>query len=173
MHSPAGIIGRLERFGEALPGVCACVNEADARRRPPSGNWSILEVVRHLVDEEREDFRARLRLTLEGGGPWPKIDPASWAIARRYNEQDFGASIGEFVRERQDSVAWLRSLGSAVDWTRSYQHPTFGPVPAGDLLAAWAAHDALHLRQIAKRLHELAARDGAPHSTIYAGEWTA
>jgi hypothetical protein len=40
---------------------------------------------------------------------------------------------------------------------------------AGDLLASWAAHDARHLEQIAKRLHGLAARDGTPYSVAYAG----
>jgi hypothetical protein len=39
------------------------------------------------------------------------------------------------------------------------------------LLASWAAHDALHLRQIARRLHGLAARDAGPYGVAYAGEW--
>lgn len=169
------LIARLERFAEALPGVAACVTEADARWKPPSGNWSVLEVVRHLIDEEREDFRARLRATLDGAAEWPRIDPVGWAVSRRYNEQDLGASIGEFVRERSSSIAWLRSLGdpASIDWTRAYQHPRFGPITAGTLLASWVAHDALHLRQIAKRMHELAGRDGSPNETVYAGEWGA
>ncbi len=173
MH-PTALIDRLERFAEALPGVAACVNDADARWKLPSGNWSILEIVRHLIDEEREDFRARLRLTLEGAPEWPKIDPVAWAGSRRYNEQDLGASIGEFVRERTASIAWLRGLGEPgpIDWNKAYRHPS-GDMTAGALLGSWAAHDALHLRQIAKRLHELAARDGEPHPTGYAGEWTA
>ena len=134
-----------------------------------------MEIVCHLYDEEREDFRVRLRLTLEGAGEWPKIDLVKWAVERRYNEQDFGASVGDFVRERLASVEWLRSLGdpAKVEWARAYQHPRFGPVAAGVLLASWAAHDALHLRQIAKRMHELAGRDGEPDSTVYAGEWSA
>lgn len=171
----SALIARLDRFAEALPGVAACVTEADARWKPPSGNWSVLEITRHLLDEEREDFRVRVRLTLEGAAEWPRIDPVGWAVARRYNEQDFGATVGEFVRERRESIAWLRGLGDpgAVDWSRAYTHPRIGPITAGALLAAWAAHDALHLRQIAKRLHELAGRDGEPHPTTYAGEWTA
>lgn len=173
--SPALLITRLERFAEALPAVACCVSEADARWKPPSGNWSVLEIVRHLIDEEREDFRARVRMTLERVPEWPKIEPSAWAIARRYNEQDFGASIAEFVRERHATIAWLRSLGdpASVDWTIAHQHPRVGPVSAGLLLASWAAHDALHLRQIAKRLHELAARDGSPNPIDYAGDWTA
>jgi hypothetical protein len=42
-------------------------------------------------------------------------------------------------------------------------------VHAGDLLASWPAHDARHLAQMARVLDALAARDGAPYSTDYAG----
>lgn len=59
------------------------------------------------------------------------------------------------------------------DWSAAYAHPQWGPIRAGDLLAAWAAHDALHLRQIAKRLYQLTAAAAGDHPTIYAGEWTA
>jgi len=79
-----------------------------------------------------------------------------------------------FAREREASLLWLRSLGN-VDWKIAYIHPKVGPVTAGELLVSWAAHDALHVRQIAKRMFELAARDGEPEgfSTRYAGEWSA
>ena len=94
---------------------------------------------------------------------------------RRYNEQDPAAALDRFTRERAESLRQLRELGdlAKVDWTRAYQHPKVGPVPAGEVLAAWTGHDALHLRQIAKRLWELAGRDGSPYPTKYAGEWKA
>ncbi|MEZ6234437.1 MAG: DinB family protein [Phycisphaerales bacterium] len=173
--NPAAMIDRLERFADVLPATIAMVDEADARWKPASGNWSILEIVRHLGDEEREDFRMRLGLTLQGAAEWPKIDPPGWAVERKYNEADLGAAVATFIRERRASVEWLRGLGdpAAIDWNAAYQHPKFGPIHAGVLLGSWAAHDALHLRQIAKRLFELAGRDAAPHTTIYAGEWTA
>jgi hypothetical protein len=43
-----------------------------------------------------------------------------------------------------------------------------GPIRAGDLLAAWAAHDAAHLRQIASRLIDLAKRDAGEYHISYA-----
>lgn len=150
----------------------AGVTPAEARFKPPSGAWSILEVVRHLGDEEVEDFRARLRFILDrAAGAWLPIDPVGWATARRYNEADLAESVARFVRERRGSVAWLRSLPPGTDWSLAYAHPKFGPIRAGDLLGGWAAHDALHLRQIAKRLYELAAVDAPEFKTIYAGEW--
>jgi hypothetical protein len=172
------IIRRLASFPAALRAAVAGVMEDEARWRPPhprypAGAWSILEVVCHLGDEEVEDFRARVAGTLrDPAAPWAPIDPEGWAVARRYNERDLGEALVRFAAERRASVDWLRSL-SNPDWSIAHAHPTFGPIRAGDLLASWAAHDALHLRQIAKRLHELAARDAAEFRTRYAGEWGA
>lgn len=39
------------------------------------------------------------------------------------------------------------------------------------MLSCWCAHDALHLRQITKRLHQLALRDGHDPELAYAGLW--
>jgi hypothetical protein len=169
----AALIARLERFPAALSTAVAVVASDDAAWKPPSGAWSVLEIVRHLVDEERDDFRARLRSTLEDAGrAWPGIDPEGWARERRYNEGFVSAALAEFARERGASVAWLRSLASP-DWTATHVHPRAGAIRAGDLLASWAAHDALHLRQVAKRIYELAARDAPGFSGGYAGEWKA
>jgi hypothetical protein len=168
------LIASLDRFRTILPAVIAGITTEDARWQPNESHWSILEILMHLCDEEIEDFRTRLRVTLEipkhGMKPWPPIDPEGWAVARVYNDADFDHAVARFVKERKDSIDWLRSLDDA-DWSVAYQHPKFGPIRAGDLLAAWAAHDLLHLRQIAKRLYQIAQRDAEGFSTRYAGEW--
>ncbi|MBC7773582.1 MAG: DinB family protein [Pyrinomonadaceae bacterium] len=169
----SSIIDRLERMTTVLPSLVAGLPDADVKFKPPSLAWSILEVVNHLVDEEMLDFRARLRLTLEDPSThWPPIDPEGWAVEKNYNEQDLAGSLVRFVNERAASVRWLRSLEFA-DWNLTYQHPRIGPIPAGVILASWQAHDALHIRQIAKRIFELASRDAPEFSTRYAGEWGA
>ncbi|GJQ29492.1 MAG: hypothetical protein HBSAPP03_13760 [Phycisphaerae bacterium] len=168
------LIDRLEAFGHALPGVVACVTAEDARWKPPHGAWSILEIVCHLEEEERRDFRLRLFQTLrDASQPWAPNDPEAWAREGRYHARDLRAMVRAFVAERAESVTQLRLItaGRPVDWTIAYQHPKVGPVYAGELLASWAAHDALHLRQIAKRMFELAGRDAPGFSTRYAGEW--
>lgn len=169
----APIIDRLERMTTLLPSLVAGLPDVDVKFKPPTGAWSILEVVNHLVDEETLDFRMRLKLTLEQPGvTWPPIDPEGLAVEKKYNEQDLAGSLVRFVTERAASVRWLRSLDSP-DWNQTYQHPRVGPVAAGMLLASWQAHDALHIRQIAKRLFELASRDAPEFTTKYAGEWSA
>ena len=167
----SALADRMARFPASLSALLDGLAEADARWRPASGAWSILEIVRHLGDEEVDDFRARVRSTLEDPArDWAPIDPEGWARDRRYNEDDLGEALARFARERADSIAWLRSL-DGVDYARAFEHPRFGPIAAGDLLTSWAAHDALHLRQITKRLHELALRDSGGFSAAYAGDW--
>lgn len=167
------LIGRLERFAEALPAVVADLPHDEARFKPPDGAWSILEIVRHLADEEVDDFRTRLRSTLgDPAAEWPPIDPEGWALERYYNEGRLADAIERFVTERRRSIEWLRSLGNP-DWSITHDHPQIGPIRAGDLLAAWCAHDALHLRQIAKRLYQLTDRDAGEFNVSYAGTWRA
>ncbi|QDT69171.1 DinB superfamily protein [Planctomycetes bacterium MalM25] len=168
---PQKIFDSLERFGRQLPGVVEGLAGEDARWKPSPRDWSVLEVVSHLADEEELDFRRRLRWVLDQNeGPWPPIDPEGWAVERRYNEGDLSAATERFRTQRAKSVAWLRSLGE-VNWDLAYQHPEFGPIRAGDLLGSWCCHDQLHLRQITKRLYQLAARDAGEYTVLYAGPW--
>lgn len=168
----AAIFGRLERGAAAVRALAEVASMQRARWKPAPEHWSILEVCCHLLDEEREDFRVRLRSTLEDPTrPWPALDLVGVAEKRKYNERDLATTLDEFVRERRASIAWLRAVSESTDFNTAYQHPKFGPIYAGDLLASWAAHDALHIRQIAKRLHAMAADDAPGFATAYAGEW--
>lgn len=167
----SALIERMESFGHALPAIVGKLSISDARWKPTPSDWSILEIVNHLADEEVEDFRLRLDLTLhQPKAPWPPIDPPKAAVERCYNERELGESVSRFVNERLESVRWLRML-FPPDWAKTYDHPKLGAISAGELLASWAAHDALHLRQISRRLYDLTVRDSDGFSTRYAGEW--
>jgi len=146
------------------------MTDRQVRWRPDPTSWSMLEVVCHLLDEERSDFRVRLDLTLHRPGePWPGINPQGWVTERRYNEQDPEASLASFLQERDASLAWLRSLTSP-NWAATYNAP-WGPIAAGDLMAAWVAHDLLHTRQLVELRWALTRTELEPYSVEYAGKW--
>lgn len=161
---------RLAENARVLEGLVGGVDEAQARWKPASERWSILEVSGHLYDEEVEDFRQRLDYTLHRPGEaWPKIDPRGWVTERAYNERDVGESLRKFVSERERSLTWLRGLREP-DWSVAQERPQ-GVLAAGDILASWVAHDLLHVRQLARLHYEYVARAAEPYRIEYAGEW--
>ena len=160
----------LAQGAETITSLVAGVSPEEARVRPAPEAWSLLEVLCHLHDEEREDFRPRLDLVLHRPGEaWARIDPAAWVAEREYNARDLARMLQAFLAERERSLAWLGTL-SAPDWSREYQAP-FGPITAGDLLASWAAHDLLHTRQLLELRRARLLAHTAPHRTQYAGDW--
>ncbi len=164
-------LAELKRNGEGIVELVRGTAAAQARWRPDPDSWSLLEVVNHLVDEEREDFRQRIDYVLHRPGePWPGIDPDGWVLARAYNERDLAESLANFQRERARSLAWLDSLRGA-DWAAAEEHPVFGRFTAGDLFMSWVTHDHLHLRQIAelKRAYLESRAEGYRYG--YAGDW--
>lgn len=162
---------RLERFPSVLTALVGGLTPAEARWTPREGDWSIVEIVSHLADEETDDFRPRIRSTLEDPArAWPVNDLTDVSARRGYARNDLKERLTVFTRERGESVRWLCGL-EGPDWSLSYVHPSAGPLPAGEILASWAAHDQLHLRQIAKRLFERSVRDAGPVAADYAGGW--
>jgi hypothetical protein len=163
------VVTRLHRNARAVDELLRGLDAATARWRARPESWSLLEVVNHLADEEVEDFRARVRSTLEDpSAPWAPIDPAGWVTARAYNAREPAESLDRFLTERQASLDWLGNL-SSPDWDRTAQHPTLGPLRAGDLLAAWLAHDQAHIAQLARLLRSAIPVQLAPYSIDYAG----
>ncbi|MCP3920630.1 MAG: DinB family protein [bacterium] len=166
----AAILPRLAAFPRAVRALYAPATEADLRWKPPAGGWSLLEILCHLADEEVEDFRTRIRLTLEDPArEWPSIDPEGDIERRKYNEQDPAETLGRLEAARTETVTWLSELASP-DWTVQHESK-LGELRAGDVLASLVAHDALHLRQIARRMYDLSVRDCEGFSTDYAGGW--
>lgn len=94
-------IRRLEAGATTFQGLLRGVTEEQARWKPAADRWSMLEVVCHLADEEVEDFRRRLDLTLhQPGERWPRIDPEAWVEERKYGEQELSESLQRFLSER-------------------------------------------------------------------------
>lgn len=162
-------VTQLEAQGRSLLQLVDGLTPAQARWKPKPSSWSVLEVLNHLIDEEREDFPARLRIVLaDTDARWAPIAPQAWVKQRGYNRRDLADSIATFRAERERSLAWLRGLPARTAWRRRYR---YGKLTAGDLLVAWTAHDVLHIRQLAELRYALIARNGEPYTPAYAGGW--
>lgn len=160
----------LENSTEMIRALLLGITQDEAKIKPNPESWSILEVVCHLYDEEREDFREHLDFILHRQDEeWHSIDPEGWVMERKYNEQNLIEMQKKFFAERQTSLEWLHSLSEA-DWETTYTSQ-FGSMRAGDMLASWIAHDNLHIRQLVE-LRRLKIENLTKQYNIeYAGDW--
>ena len=150
--------------------LLAGMSEAEAKVKPAPDSWSVLEVICHLYDEEREDFREHLDFILHRQDQaWHPIAPQEWVTERKYNEQDLREMKEKFFGERSKSLDWLKGL-EGVNWNTSYTTP-FRTMTAGDMFASWVAHDNLHLRQLVELRRAHIERIAQPCNVEYAGEW--
>lgn len=169
--TPATFIAALEANAPIIAGLVRAFPPEQARWRPTPADWSVLEVINHLADEEHGDFRLRLDAALHRPGmAVPPNDSADWPAARAYNERDPAESLARFLDARRQSLAWLRAL-TDPGWSNAIPRNAGGVLRAGDLLAAWAVHDVLHLRQLVELQYHFLAAQAQPFSVGFAGEW--
>jgi hypothetical protein len=180
----------LQQNTEMIRALLAGITTEAARLKPNAESWSILEVVCHLYDEEREDFREHLDFILStststrpGGQSaqrletgfhrqpeeWHPIDPEGWVIERKYNEQSFAEMQEKFFVEREKSLAWLTGLQDP-DWEKTYT-TEYRTISAGEMFACWVAHDNLHIRQLVELRRLRLENITKPYNLEYAGDW--
>lgn len=160
----------LAHSTEMIRALLAGIGEEEARIKPDEESWSIIEVICHLYDEEREDFREHTDFILHRQHEeWHRIDPQDWVTERKYNQQNFTEMQEKFFSERKRSLEWLKEHAHA-NWTILYTSP-FGSMKAIDMFACWVAHDNLHIRQLVELRRKHIERMSHPIDIQYAGEW--
>lgn len=161
-------IAELDRSGRRILSLFAETPPEAWTHVVSPGRWSLVQILAHLVDEEREDFRARISSTLEDPQrEWSPIDTQGWVESRRYADRDPDELTSQFEAERAESLRWLESLGE-VDWSLAHEHPKLGRLRAGDLLCAWVAHDQLHAQQILRTRWQWLESASGPFDARYA-----
>ena len=163
------IIRQLDQNKRTFEQLLMVESSEEALWKPQPNHWCLLQIACHLVDEEVEDFRTRIKTALNPALPFKPIDPEGWATSRNYMAQDYEAKVSEWLAERENSLEWLRTLDN-VNWQSSLSHPELGPLTAYHFLANWVAHDHIHIRQILKVKHAYLAHT-SEQDLSYAGKW--
>lgn len=162
-------VEQLTVNARAIEALCAGISADHARWKPDVDQWSVLEVMGHLVDEEREDFYPFIVATFEGRLKTPH-DPSKWALERGYNRRDLSVLVAQFAEERQKSLIWLHKQEHA-DWHTPVPATNWVGFRAGDVLASWVAHDLLHIRQLVELKYGYVSVALTGYDIQYAGEW--
>ncbi len=135
-----------QRVRELAEGLTA----AQLRHQPRPGEWSMKEVMAHLLKVERDLFLPRLkRLAAEDRPVFESFDPDAWARERDHRQGDFMDEWRQFAAVREETVALLRSAPAAAA-DRVGISGFFGPVTLGQYATHVADHDIEHLAQLAE-----------------------
>jgi uncharacterized damage-inducible protein DinB len=137
------VLSMLRSAPHTLDALAADATPGQLRAKATQEEWSISEIVAHLVDAEQAWF-SRIRLMAEQDRPEmkPFANPD-------YGLSNIQESLQTFHSQRQADLDYLDRL-EPEQWGRGGEHSRWGTI---DILWAarhLAAHDAEHLAQIAR-----------------------
>jgi len=164
------VINELEKNKEVFLELLKDIDSETYSWKQTPEKWNLLYIVCHLYDEELDDFRFRVNWLLENPGKTPPpFNPLDWVTERDYKNQDYTTKLNQFIKAREQSIIWLKSLENP-NWHHSFEHPKVGELSAKFFLNNWLAHDYLHMRQIIKlKFDYLEFQSGT--NLDYAGKW--
>jgi len=124
---------------------------SDLQRRPAAGEWSVLELVGHLVDAEIV-VSGRYRWTISQDEP-PLLgyDQDLWVARLRHNEARPEELLAVFSALRTANLRLWRG-STAEDRDRVAIHAERGPESYGLMFRMLAGHDRFHLNQMRETL---------------------
>jgi hypothetical protein len=133
----------------SLERATAGLTDAQLRQPEKPGKWSVIEVVQHLADSEIV-YGYRIRLILAADTPdIPGYDQDAWAQRLRYRETSLPDALTQIRVLRGRTLELLRGL-RPDEWERAGMHSERGRESVRHLSKLLAAHDLVHLRQIAR-----------------------
>lgn len=154
----------LERTPRVISGLLGDLPEEWTRVDEGADSWSPREIVAHLINGERTDWIPRARIVLKQG-KHSRFDPFD-RFADLKTPRPLSELLEEFGRLRAENVATLRGWRlQETDLELTGEHPEFGAVTMGQLLATWVVHDLSHIAQISRTM--------ARAYTEAVGPWTA
>ncbi len=127
---------------------------------PGQGEWSIREILAHLVDDEMYVMRLRLeRIIKEDNPQLAPHDEKRWYATRNTTRDALGELLTDFTVQRAASLGIIGCCASRTGRGRDTSRSTVRFTAAG-WLGRWAEHDATHLRQIEATLAAYQAAHG-------------
>lgn len=146
----------LECFLSGLSKDWLQCNEGD-------GTWNAGEVVKHLIEGEKENWLPRLEMILQEGeaAPFPSFD--RFSHLNEGTEKSIEQSLLEFKKVRAQNLTKLKALiEPELHLELTGIHPEFGRVKLRELLSAWVVHDLTHISQIVRVMADRYRGDVGP-----------
>lgn len=119
-------------------------------KRPDPEEWSIVQVLCHLVESEHTEQRPRLQQILAQDNPFITAPHPPGPDIPVCSEDGYQVAY-EFVRVRQQTINFLDNL-QKTDWQRPARHSIFGITSLLEMAHFTAQHDRLHLNQLCQTI---------------------
>jgi uncharacterized damage-inducible protein DinB len=135
-------VARLTAVPVMLGELTVDVTIAQASKPAAPGEWGIADVVRHLLEGDREKFLPRLRRMLAEARPvFERTSPLEG------DASDLPTLVAAFASARTQVVKILGGLAED-GWMREGVSPSRGPLTVEAYTRSTDKHDTEHLRQI-------------------------
>lgn len=154
------LIAELEQTHSTLVRLTASQPDEALDFRSAPGDWSVREILAHLVDDEMYVMRTRLERMMKEDRPnLAPHDEQKWYANRNTTRDQLTELLADFAVQRAASLGILTMLRES-EWEREGYQPEYGTFTAEAWLSNWTAHDTTHIQQIANTLEAYAARPG-------------
>ena len=141
------IISHLRAAPDEVEAVCRGLSDEQLRRRPATGEWSLLEVCCHLRDAATEEGVRVRRMVEEDNPTLEPYDQEARAAERRYAEDDPHRVLMS-LRAFCSGLAYQLEHLTAGQWDRPGFHPETGPTSPRQRSERQVAHVRDHLEQM-------------------------
>ncbi len=149
--TPAMILPQYQGNIGALYGLIAQVKPNFWEQHPDPNEWSIMQILCHLEQSEREVQRPRLERIKQEENPFLVSPNAPPGPQTAPCDNDGYRVAKRFVEERLKTINFIEAL-AINDWQRPARHSIFGPTILLEMAHFTAQHDRLHLNQLCQTI---------------------
>ena len=148
MMTRAEILDTLSGTPNRVEVLAHGLSSAQLTERPKASEWSMGEILNHLLVGERDViFRRFQRMLLEEAPTFPSSATSRAGFAATPARREFSEDLAAFREVRSRTVAFLMGLGEH-DWPRIGTTPTRGTLTVEAYARYLAEHDLEHLAQL-------------------------
>jgi hypothetical protein len=145
MNTLESLIERFAAGSSILAYAAGGLTPAQEAAHPGPGDWSITELVAHLVDSDLVGSDRMKRVIAENDPILLAFDQTSWVKRLRSQEMPVAEGVNLFAANRHWMTRVLRACAES-DFARAGQHSERGRMTLAELLTTYVNHLDHHLR---------------------------
>jgi uncharacterized damage-inducible protein DinB len=140
-------LAALTAFPEELRTLVAHLSEDQAHRIPAPNEWSVVEIIGHLIDIDPLQIDRIDRILAEERPQFVRFDPDAAVTVAGYARRTLADVLTAFTDLRRATVDGLSTI-APDELSRVGVRYNGQEVTLGELLTSFATHDQTHLQQI-------------------------